>query len=183
MIPYDALTAWSVDHPWPTHEQVEQELVLSRAICAIAEHSYLRDELVFRGGTALHKLHVARALRYSEDLDYVRTTASGVGQVTGSLQDFGRELGFEVRTRVTAYPKVFWRTTVLAAFGPCRPAGMTSKLAVANLRAKLSDKAFRNDLTPLLALGAEAYDVDAAADVVITSLLEPLDLANAPKGT
>ena len=60
---------------------------------------------------------------------------------------------------------------------------MTSKLAVANLRAKLSDKAFRNDLTPLLALGAEAYDVDAAADVVITSLLEPLDLANAPKGT
>ena len=26
MIPYDAVTAWGVGHPWPTREQVEQGL-------------------------------------------------------------------------------------------------------------------------------------------------------------
>ena len=32
MIPADAVTAWGVDHPWPTRGQVEQDLLLSRAI-------------------------------------------------------------------------------------------------------------------------------------------------------
>lgn len=63
MIPYDAVTEWSVDRPWPTREQVEQDLLRSRAICAIAADPYLGDELVFRGGTALHKLHLPQPLR------------------------------------------------------------------------------------------------------------------------
>ena len=77
MIPAGAVTAWIADHPWPTREQVEQDLLLSRAICSIAGDPYLSRELVFRGGTALHKLHLAKPLRYSEVLDYVRTSATG----------------------------------------------------------------------------------------------------------
>ena len=79
MIPANAVTAWSVNHPWPTREQVEQDLLLSRAICAIAQDDYLSHELVFRGGTALHKLHLKHPYRYSEDLDYVRSSATGIG--------------------------------------------------------------------------------------------------------
>ncbi|HMQ66966.1 MAG TPA: nucleotidyl transferase AbiEii/AbiGii toxin family protein [Arachnia sp.] len=81
MIPANAITAWGTDHPWPTREQVEQDLLLSRAICAIASDDYLGQELVFRGGTALHKLHLERPFRYSEDLDYVRSSASGIGEL------------------------------------------------------------------------------------------------------
>lgn len=110
MIPYDAVTAWGVGHPWPTREQVEQDLLLSRAICAIAADPYLGEELVFRGGTALHKLLLTEPLRYSEDLDYVRTTASGIGPVTQALTRLGESLGFDVRTRVREHPKVLWRT-------------------------------------------------------------------------
>jgi len=109
VIAYREVTAWAVDHPWPTREQVEQDLLLSRAICAIAEDDYLGAELVFRGGTALHKLHLPQALRYSEDLDYVRSTASGISGVTGALLDLGRSLGFEVASRISVHPKVFWR--------------------------------------------------------------------------
>ena len=58
MIPYDAITEWATERPWPTRDQVEQDLLLSRAICEIANHPYLKDELVFRGGTAFHKLHL-----------------------------------------------------------------------------------------------------------------------------
>ncbi|MDR0593071.1 MAG: nucleotidyl transferase AbiEii/AbiGii toxin family protein [Bifidobacteriaceae bacterium] len=77
MIPGNAITHWATAHAWSSLEQVEQDLVLSRAICLIAGHPYLRGELTFRGGTALHKLHLPRPRRYSEDLDYVRSTAGG----------------------------------------------------------------------------------------------------------
>ncbi len=41
MIPADVVTAWGVDRPWSTRAQVEQDLLLSRAICAIADDDYL----------------------------------------------------------------------------------------------------------------------------------------------
>jgi predicted nucleotidyltransferase component of viral defense system len=110
MIPRTAIIEWSTTHPWQTAEQVEQDLLLSRAICAIAVDRYLAKELTFRGGTALHKLHLARSRRYSEDLDYVRSTAGGIGQVLNTLRDIGQDLGFATRSALTEHPKVFWRT-------------------------------------------------------------------------
>ncbi len=110
MIPATAITAWGVQRPWPTPEQIEQDLLLSRAICAIASDSYLGEELVFRGGTALHKLHLQQPFRYSEDLDYVRRTSGGIAPLTQALTRLGLSLDFEVRTRVSEHPKVYWRT-------------------------------------------------------------------------
>jgi len=111
MLSADVITAWAVDHPWPARVQVEQDLLLSRAICAIATDDYLGNELVFRGGTALHKLHLPKPLRYSEDLDYVRSTGSGIRQLTERLFHLGRDLGFDVRSKITEHPKFYWRTT------------------------------------------------------------------------
>ena len=93
MIPQSYVTAWSVDRPWSQPVQVEQDLLLSRALCAISQHPFLGDELVFRGGTALHKLHLPLAKRYSEDLDYVRRTSGGIGELSRALTDLGTELG------------------------------------------------------------------------------------------
>lgn len=45
----------------------------------IGRDTLLGNELFMRGGTCLHKLHLAQPLRYSEDLDYVRSTRSGIG--------------------------------------------------------------------------------------------------------
>jgi len=45
-------------------------------------------------------------LRYSEDLDYVRTTAGGIGNVMKRLTALGRELGYKVNTKMSKYPKV-----------------------------------------------------------------------------
>jgi hypothetical protein len=41
----------------------------------------LAHELRLRGGTALHKLLLPRPLRYSEDIDLVRTTAGPIGPI------------------------------------------------------------------------------------------------------
>jgi predicted nucleotidyltransferase component of viral defense system len=110
MLSVNDIASWGITHPWASANQVEQDLLLARAICAISNHEYLGRELVFRGGTALHKLHLTMPLRYSEDLDYVRSTAGGIGQLSGALLDLGRDLGFEVRSRISEHPKVYWRT-------------------------------------------------------------------------
>jgi len=111
VIPRRHLTAWTLTHPWPSPAQVEQDLLLTRAICEIADHRFLGDELVFRGGTAMHKLHLPEPLRYSEDLDYVRRTASPIGPVLTALRATGDDLGFTTTSRVGTHPKVLWRTT------------------------------------------------------------------------
>ena len=73
--------------PWTSQRQVEQDLIISRAIVAIFSDPFLRDELRFRGGTALNKLHFPKPLRYSEDIDLVRTTAGPIRPLLEHLQD------------------------------------------------------------------------------------------------
>jgi predicted nucleotidyltransferase component of viral defense system len=109
LIESEAITAWAITHPWPTAEQVEQDLLLSRAICEIANDEYLGTELVFRGGTALNKLFLGKASRYSEDLDYVRTTTGGISPFTTALGRIGEQMGFRVKTQITQHPKVYWK--------------------------------------------------------------------------
>ncbi|WP_380156203.1 nucleotidyl transferase AbiEii/AbiGii toxin family protein [Kineococcus sp. R86509] len=253
MIPSPTITAWSRTAPWATRAQIEQDLLLSRLIIDIAHHPYLGQELVFRGGTCLHKLHLHPARRYSEDLDYVRTSPGGISELTHTLSELGRALGMDVTTRIGVHPKVYFRSVaedgtrlrvkvevntherspavplvqlpfavesswytasadvntfhpteliatkiralyqrkkgrdlfdlwlaltelkldsnaILAAFGPYRPEGLTRKTAEANLRAKLDDPDFRDDLTLLVTTWPDGYDLTTAADLVITTL-------------
>ena len=88
MIPQPVLTQWRLGHPWPTDEQVEQDLLLSQLAILLASHPELGDHLAWRGGTCLHKLHLPVARRYSEDLDYVLVGRPGP---TGWLVDAIRE--------------------------------------------------------------------------------------------
>ncbi len=87
MIPQDYITAWSRVAPWASQRQVEQDLIISRALVAIFSDPFLRGELRFRGGTALNKLHFPAPLRYSEDIDLVRTTAGPIGPVFDRVHD------------------------------------------------------------------------------------------------
>lgn len=57
--------------PWPVLYQVEQDLLLCRAMVAIFNDAFLSEQVAMRGGTVLHKVHLAPASRYSEDIDLV----------------------------------------------------------------------------------------------------------------
>lgn len=65
------IQAWRPHAPWATDSQVEQDLLITRAIVAIFRDRFLAEQVAMRGGTMLHKLHVAPAARYSEDIDLV----------------------------------------------------------------------------------------------------------------
>ena len=112
MITQADLANWRQVVPWSTDEQVKQDLVLSRLIDEIANHSLLGEELVFRGGTCFHKLWLDQAWRYSEDLDYVRRSAGGVGDVLDALREVAEAVGFDrVQTSIGQHPKARFDAT------------------------------------------------------------------------
>jgi len=86
MIPVMNIVAWSRTAPWPEDRQVEQDLVICRALVEIFNDEFLRKELRFRGGTALNKLHFPKPYRYSEDIDHTRTTDGPVGPILDRLR-------------------------------------------------------------------------------------------------
>jgi predicted nucleotidyltransferase component of viral defense system len=86
VIPRDHILEWRARAPWPQDIQVEQDLVISRALVEIFSDRFLHDALAFRGGTALYKLHLPAA-RYSEDIDLVQTKAMPAGPMMDALRD------------------------------------------------------------------------------------------------
>jgi predicted nucleotidyltransferase component of viral defense system len=72
--------------PWQTNEQVEQDLVICRALVHIFSDSWLSKSLAFRGGTALHKLYINPQPRYSEDIDLVQVRAEPIKETVQRLQ-------------------------------------------------------------------------------------------------
>jgi predicted nucleotidyltransferase component of viral defense system len=87
LIPRAHITAWRSKAPWSTDAQVEQDLVISRALVDLFSHEVLAREVAFRGGTALHKLHFDPSGRYSEDIDLVQVNAGPIGDVMNAVRE------------------------------------------------------------------------------------------------
>jgi Nucleotidyl transferase AbiEii toxin, Type IV TA system len=152
MIPRACITGWRAAAPWSNDAQVEQDLVLSRALVDVFNSPELAANLVFRGGTALHKLCFAPARRYSEDLDLdlaLRTVEElDRGKIVECLNAYLEHQGLQVSR---------------AEFEK-------------NLHAKRQDERFAADVFPLLAsvidgTAEELFDPDAAFDRVLKDMV------------
>tara|TARA_R110002049_G_scaffold272440_1_gene449978 strand:+ start:9091 stop:9882 length:792 start_codon:yes stop_codon:yes gene_type:complete len=91
MIPRRYITEWKANAPWPTDAQVEQDLVIERALIALFSSPFLKEHVAFRGGTALHKIYLKPQARYSEDIDLVQIKE---GPIKPILQAIGKQLDF-----------------------------------------------------------------------------------------
>lgn len=87
LIPRALVAAWRRTAPWPDEAQVEQDLVLCRALADIYRRERIASRLAFRGGTALHKLVLPSPLRYSEDLDLVQYEQGPVGELVDAVRE------------------------------------------------------------------------------------------------
>lgn len=110
--------------PWAAQYQVEQDLMLCRAMVALFNDKFLSGQIAMRGGTLLHKAHLAPASRYSEDIDLV---------VVGTRpEDHASRAIRRVLTDVLGEPKTsVWDTLKLAlrnAVQPSRVLRMTYSL-------------------------------------------------------
>jgi len=87
VIPKAAITAWRKAAPWGEDWQVEQDLILSRALVDMFSRPTVAQQAVFRGGTALHKLFFDPPGRYSEDIDLVQRDAGRIGPLIDEIRD------------------------------------------------------------------------------------------------
>jgi predicted nucleotidyltransferase component of viral defense system len=85
MIPKPHIAAWQKQAPWKEFAQIEQDLIISRTLVEIFSDNFLRSNLAFRGGTALHKLYLSPAARYSEDIDLVQIKPGPISQIMKRL--------------------------------------------------------------------------------------------------
>jgi predicted nucleotidyltransferase component of viral defense system len=86
MIPRDYITRWRAHAPWAIDAQVEQDLVISRALVELFGIPDLASRLAFRGGTALYKLHLTPPPRYSEDIDLVQVRSEPMGDTLDRMR-------------------------------------------------------------------------------------------------
>ena len=87
MIAQSYITEWREVAPWSVNVQVEQDLIICRALCSIYQDEFLASHLAFRGGTALGKLYLHPQPRYSEDIDLVQVEAEPIKETIDHLRD------------------------------------------------------------------------------------------------
>jgi predicted nucleotidyltransferase component of viral defense system len=93
MIPKENIIEWKNTVPWTDINNVEQDLIICRALVAIYNDEFLASRLAFRGGTALHKLYLQPQPRYSEDIDLVQIMPENVGVILDKLREVLSFLG------------------------------------------------------------------------------------------
>jgi len=98
MIPKSYIAQWQEFAPWKQFNQVEQGLIISRTLVEIFSDEFLRENLAFRGGTALHPLYLNPAPRYSEDIDLVQIKP---GPIKPIMERLGQVITFFEEVRKT----------------------------------------------------------------------------------
>jgi predicted nucleotidyltransferase component of viral defense system len=93
VIPVAHLHQWSQHAPWVDLRQVEQDLIISRALADLFSSESLRGKLAFRGGTAINKLLFAKPLRYSEDIDLVQIQGEPIKNTVAEIRQVLSWLG------------------------------------------------------------------------------------------
>jgi predicted nucleotidyltransferase component of viral defense system len=86
LIPASYIQEWSHKAPWPDARQLEQDLIISRALCHLFNSPVLADKVAFRGGTAINMLLFQRPLRYSEDIDLVQIQPEPIGTTIDAIR-------------------------------------------------------------------------------------------------
>ncbi|MFC2087625.1 nucleotidyl transferase AbiEii/AbiGii toxin family protein [Bacteroidota bacterium] len=93
MLPRRYIEEWKEFAPWPEDAQVEQDLVIEKALLQIFSDSFLQERLAFRGGTALHKIFLKPQVRYSEDIDLVQIKGEPISDTIDVLRKQLKFLG------------------------------------------------------------------------------------------
>ena len=123
VVPAAQITYWRQSAPWAADEDVEQDLLISRSIVELFNRPLLHERLAFRGGTALHKLVLAPATRYSEDIDLVYLVNEPIGTVLTEIRDALAWFPIKALYAVIDIPKLYFRF-------PTTTTGITRKIKV-----------------------------------------------------
>ncbi len=87
MIPKNFIIKWRESAPWKTDNMVEQDLIIEKALVELYKKPLIRENLAFKGGTALNKLFIKPQARYSEDIDLTLIKKIAIGETINQIRD------------------------------------------------------------------------------------------------
>lgn len=112
MISRPYIAEWREHAPWKEFAQVEQDLIISRALTELFSDDFLHENLAFRGGTALHKLYLNPAPRYSEDIDLVQIKEGPIKPIMKRIDEVITFFEEDRRTQIKGHgAKALYRFT------------------------------------------------------------------------
>lgn len=105
------LKEWrQIQAPWLRLGQIEQDLIISRALINMYNNPKIRESLIFRGGTCLNKLMLSKPARYSEDIDLVQQKPEQIGDTINAIRgELDNWLGVPKRKLTERSAKLFYR--------------------------------------------------------------------------
>lgn len=111
MIPAELIEQWREKAPWKEIHMVEQDLIINRALVCLYNNQKVQNSLIFRGGTALNKIYLKPAARYSEDLDFVQKSAESIGETLDEIRIALDWLGKPSSERTSRSVKLVYKYT------------------------------------------------------------------------
>jgi len=110
MIPRPNIARWKEFAPWSSFDQIEQDLIISRTLVEIFTDQFLNENLAFRGGTALHKLYLNPAPRFSEDIDLVQIKQGPIKPIMEKINEIITFFEEPRKTDIRGHgPKMYYR--------------------------------------------------------------------------
>lgn len=85
------------------------KISLSVAIVDLYNVELIHERTAFRGGTPLHKIVLAPASRYSDDIDLTNTSSTPLGETFTAVRKALAWIDPTPRYSVTEFPKLFFR--------------------------------------------------------------------------
>jgi predicted nucleotidyltransferase component of viral defense system len=87
MIDLQSLITWKKYAPWPSEIQVEQDLIITRALIDIFNHPLLQQEVALRGAASIQRCFFQEPSRYSEDIDLVQNHSKPIGPIFNAIRE------------------------------------------------------------------------------------------------
>lgn len=139
---------------------VEQDYLLSQVVAAIFDDSFLRGQVAMRGGTVLHKGHLAPASRYSEDIDLVLVGDRPASHIKKALTRVVRPLLGEPSESVLTdiqltVRNLVSRSKIIRTSYTYDPASSEAALAQLKIEVNINEK---RNLYPLVAIDIDVPD-------------------------
>ncbi|MCY4562100.1 MAG: nucleotidyl transferase AbiEii/AbiGii toxin family protein [Flavobacteriaceae bacterium] len=105
LIKKEQIIEWSEKEKFQDDKHAEKDLYIESLLKLFSFSKWLLKHLIFKGGTALHKMHFEKSLRFSEDIDFEHKGNQDIGRTLNEMKlIFGKaNLNIEINRNKNNY--------------------------------------------------------------------------------
>ena len=98
LINKEQIIEWQKEERFKRSVHAEKDLYIEFFLSVFPQNQWLFKHLIFKGGTALHKIHLEKSLRFSEDMDFEHRDNSKIQTTLNKIDLFLNKMNFNKKT-------------------------------------------------------------------------------------